>query len=181
MLTIIVTKPELYDEINNRFIQPETHVLTLEHSLVSLSKWESFWEIPFLGKTEKTNEQTIDYIKKMVLSPEDLPEIFEYLSDDNIKAVNDYIDAKMTATFFLEKNIPPSSEIITAEVIYYWMIALNIPFECQDWHLNRLITLVKVCNEMNSPKKKNTSLNREQLSSRAALNAARKAAAGSNG
>lgn len=172
----IVVEPEKWDEQSEEFIPEKTFTLSLEHSLVSLSKWESKWCKAFLSNSEKTAEETIDYIKCMTLTQNVKPEIYELLARDNaaIEKVNQYIEAPMTATYFNEsKNGKGGSrEIITAELIYYWMIALNIPFECQKWHLNRLLTLVRVCNIKNTPPKK---MSRNEIMSRnSALNAARR-------
>lgn len=164
---------EQWDEINQIFIYPKEQTLQLEHSLVSISKWESKWCKPFLSKLEKTFEETLDYIKCMTLTQNVNPEVYNYLTISNIDEINRYIDAPMTATYFTENKVSKANrEQVTAEIIYYWMIALNIPFECQKWHLNRLLTLIRVCNIKNSPPKKRSQ--REIMKRNAAINAARR-------
>ena len=168
---------ELYVEQTNEFIVTKglskEQTLQMEHSLVSLSKWESKWHIPFLGRDEKTFEQTIDYIRCMTLNKNVDPTVYKFLTKENIAAINEYIGDPMTATTFREERVNgPNRETPTSELIYYWMIALNIPFECQKWHLNRLLTLIRVCNIKNQPPKKMSQ--REIMSRNAALNAARR-------
>jgi len=173
MLQITIPAVELWDERKQEFITTKEQTLQLEHSLVSLSKWESKWCKPFLSKQEKTFEETLDYIKCMTITPNVDPEVYNYLTNENIEEINNYINAPMTATYFSDdKTVKPSREQITAELIYYWMIALNIPFECQNWHLNRLLTLIKVCNIKNQPPKKISK--KEIMRRNAALNAARR-------
>lgn len=172
MLKITILGDEFYDEKERLFLTKNDVVLELEHSLVSLSKWESIWEKPFLSRETKSTEETISYVRAMVLTDDFPPEVFSRMSPENFADINKYIDSKMTATWFNEKA-QRSQEIITAEVIYYWMISLNIPFECQDWHLNRLFSLIRVCNQKNTPPKK---LSRSELAARnRELNAQRKA------
>lgn len=175
MLTITIPAIDYYDEKKKEFFSKEAVTLELEHSLFSLSKWEATWEKPFLGPEEKTTEEISGYIKAMTLDPNIPPEVYRRLSDENLKQVNVYIDAKMSATWFNEKTQGRTREIITAEIIYYWMIALTIPFECQHWHLNRLFTLIKVCNQKNSPEKNKKMSRRELADSRRQLNEQRKA------
>ena len=179
MLQIIVPATEQWDEIKQEFVYTKETTLQLEHSLVSLSKWESKWCKPFLSKEDMTTEETIDYIRCMTITQNVNPEVYTCLSDKNIEQVHDYIQAPMTATFFRKENGPPSREIITSELIYYWMITLNIPFECQKWHLNRLLTLIRVCNIKNQPAKRRSQ--REIMEYNTALNEARRKKLNSKG
>ena len=173
MLQLTIPATELWDEEKQEFIQTKEQTLQLEHSLVSLSKWESKWNKAFLGRQPKTVEETLDYIRCMTLTKNVDSEIYKSITNDNIQMINKYIELPITATtFFEEKNNGRSSETVTSELIYYWMISLNIPFECQKWHLNRLLTLIRVCNVKNTPPKKRSK--RELMSRNAALNAARR-------
>lgn len=173
MLQITVPAVDLWDETKEEFITTKEQVLQLEHSLVSVSKWEAKWCKTFLSKKEKTYEETIDYIKCMTITQNVNPIVYKCLTNENIEQINKYISAPMTATWFSDDNAGAQNrEQVTSELIYYWMIALNIPFECQKWHLNRLLTLIRVCNIKNKPPKK---MNRSEIMSRnAALNAARR-------
>lgn len=180
MLQIVIPKAELWDESKQEFVNIKEQILVLEHSLVSLAKWESKWCKSFLSIEEKTREETIDYVKCMTITQNVDPMVYENLTNKNLDLINDYIAAPMTATtFFEDRNGKPSRERVTAELIYYWMIALNIPFECQKWHLNRLLTLIRVCNIKNQPPKKMSK--RDTLSRNASLNAARRKRLNSSG
>ena len=152
MLQLTIPGQELFDEKKNEFIQTKEQRLTIEHSLVSLSKWEAKWCKPFLSDKEKTRAETIDYVKCMTLTQNVPEEAYQRLTAENFKQIDAYIEAPMTATWFSgsEKKGRRGSEQITAELIYYWMISLNIPFECQKWHLNRLLTLIRVCSVKNA-------------------------------
>ncbi len=182
MLIIEIPGGEFYDEKTERFIQTKPVELQLEHSLISLSKWESKWEKPFLDNKEKTPEELIDYIRFMTLNKNVDPYIYYLLNQETLMEIKKYMDSPMTATWFAEdkkKKRGRSREIITAEIIYYWMIALNIPFECQKWHLNRLITLVRVCGIKNAPPQKMSKKN--IIKQNQQLNAARRKALNSKG
>lgn len=179
MLKITIPASEFFDERNNEFVYIKEQSLQLEHSLVSLSKWESKWCKPFLTKEIKTTEETIDYIRCMTLTQNIPSEIYLGVTSKNIREVRDYIEAPMTATIISNRDKKTNKEIITAEIIYYWMVALTIPFECQKWHLNRLLTLVNVCNIKNQPAKKMSK--RELMNRNTALNAMRKQALNTKG
>ena len=181
MLQITVpVSPEGWDEKKQEFIEPKVQILQLEHSLISLSKWESKWCKPFLSSKEKTSEETMDYIKCMTITQNVDPDVYNHLTAKNIEEINNYIYAPMTATTFSEdRNGKSNREIITSELVYYWMVALQIPFECQKWHLNRLLTLIRVCNVKNQPPKKMSK--RDVMNRNAALNAARRKQFNSNG
>lgn len=176
MLRIVIPiSPEGWDEEKQEFVEPKTQTLQLEHSLVSLSKWESKWNKPFLSKDIKTLEETVDYIRCMTITQNVDPDVYNCITNENIEQVNEYIEAPMTATWFNDNKSgrgKGKSEITTSEIIYYWMISLNIPFECQKWHLNRLLTLIRVCDVKNAPPKKMSK--KQQFSQQRNLNAARK-------
>ena len=173
MLRITIPANELWDESKEEIIKIKEQTLQLEHSLVSLSKWESKWCKSFISSKEKTYEETLDYIKCMTLTQNVNPDVYNCLTKSNIDEINNYINSPMTATYFhADEKGGVNTEQITAELIYYWMISLNIPFECQKWHINRLLTLIRVCNIKNQPKK---NMSKGELMRRnAALNAARR-------
>jgi hypothetical protein len=148
---------------------------------VSISKWEAKWHKPFISKDNRTYEETIDYVRCMTITQNVDPNIYLLITNENLKEINEYIGNPMTATWFNERNqqSKKNSEQITSELIYYWMIAFQIPFECQKWHLNRLLVLIRICNIKNQPQKKLSK--REILSKNAALNAARRKNLGTTG
>lgn len=154
MLEITIPGLEYYNEETNEFTYYDDVTIQLEHSLVSISKWESKWCKSFLNGKDKSVEEIMYYVECMTLNHNVPSDIYSRLTTENIETINDYIGQPMTATTFPAERNTPSREIITSELIYYWMIALNIPFECQYWHLNRLLTLIKVCNVKNNPPKK---------------------------
>ena len=173
MLQIKIPATEAWDEDKEEFIQTShEQVLQLEHSLVSISKWEAKWCKPFLTKEDKTYEETLDYIKCMTITQNVKDETYNRLTKSNINEINNYISESRTATTFSDNKSGTNREIITSELIYYWMISLNIPMECQKWHINRLLTLIRVCNVKNTSPKK---MNKREIASRyASLNAARR-------
>lgn len=174
MLSIQIELEE-WDEEKEVFIEQKIAELNLEHSLIAVSKWESKYHKPFLSNTEKlTAKEWLSYFEMMLLDGSD-PSNLSLLTSEHVLAIKNYIDDSMTATWFRDSNKNKSRrrEVITNEIIYYWMISLQIPFECQYWHLNRLLTLIRVCSEKNQPPKK---MSQKQIMSRnAALNKARRA------
>jgi len=180
MLEITIPAGELWNEAKSEFIHTDEQTLILEHSLVSLSKWESKHCKPFLSDKPKTLEEDIDYIRCMTLNAVRSPDCYYNMTRETISGIHEYMEAPMTATWFSNsKTQPKSREVITAERIYYWMTVLNIPFSCETWHLNRLFTLIRVCSEEQKPKK---DLKAKDLYKRnSALNAARKRKLGTHG
>lgn len=180
MLILTVPGVESYDEKLEQFVTIGDVTLELEHSLISLSKWESEFEKPFLGKSDKTPDETLAYIRCMVLGSIPPGDFLQRLSKENLEAINSYMDAKMTATWFSDQpGAPKSREVITSELIYYWMTVFQIPFECEQWHLNRLFTLIRICNiKQAKPKKMSRS---ETAARQRELNAQRKAQLGTRG
>ena len=173
MLQITVPSIEVWDEIHEMFINTKEQTLRLEHSLISISKWESKWHKSFLDSRNKTHEEMVDYIRCMTITQNVDPNVYFCLSKENFEEINSYIEDKHTATYFREtENNAKRREKTTSELIYYWMISYNIPFECQTWHLNRLLTLIRVCDIKNQQVKKRSA--RDIANSYAAENAARK-------
>ncbi len=180
MLTINVAMQEGYDREKREFVTLVGFDLNLEHSLVSLSKWESEFKKPFLSDKPKTDDQTLWYIKAMILNEEVPEDLFARLKPSHAESINEYINDSMTATWFNETaDRRRNSEVITAEIIYYWMIEFGIPVEFQHWHLNRLLTLIKVCNQKKTPPKKMSQ--REILQRQRELNEQRRAEHGTAG
>lgn len=180
MLTITIPGNEFFDEETSEFVTLGDVTLELEHSLVSLSKWESKFEKPFLGKGQKTDEETLAYVKMMILTKDYPEDALSRLTEENAQAIQKYIHSQQTATTFPHKpGGTPSRETITSELIYFWMINYNIPIECEKWHVNRLITLIQVCNVKNSKPKK---MSKSELAARnRELNARRRNDLGSRG
>lgn len=181
MLTIKIPASEEWDETHQCFVYGDAFTLQLEHSLISISKWEAKWKKPFLSKEKMTDAETSDYVRCMAITQNVPEDVYKRLSPKNYDEIISYIESPMTATWFsnTEEKGKIGHEQITAELIYYWMIALQIPFECQKWHLNRLLTLIRVCNIKNQPPKKMSQ--REILERNRALNAKRRAEMKSRG
>lgn len=173
MLRITVPGTEVYDEETSLFQTEGDVVLELEHSLVSLSKWEARFEKPFLDTTDRTTEENLGYVEAMIVDPDTSPDVLHNLSEENMEAITAYIEGKQTATWFHEvQTAPKTREKITSELIYYWMTVFNIPFECEHWHLNRLFTLIRICNiKQSKPKKMSRS---ERAAQQRELNAKRR-------
>lgn len=179
MLPLTIPGEQYFNEETLCFETFQDETIELEHSLVSIRLWESKWHKPYFKKANKTIEETIDYIRCMTVTKNVDPSVYYRLTDDMVDAIHDYMEDEATATWFREDNKPPSREIYTAERIYYAMIANGIPFECQYWHINQLLTLIHVCTIENSPKKKMSK--KDQFKQMRELNAARKKALGTRG
>ena len=179
MLTIVVPgreAVEMFDEKTTSFslLPPEKpRKLQLENSLIAISKWEAKWCKPYFSKERKTDEEVLDYIKCMTITPGVPDDVYERLSEKNIDDIQKYLNAPMTASTVREDKLSrPNREQITSELIYYWMISFNIPIQFEKWHINRLIMLIRICNAKNSsPKKKSR---KELVADYAAINAANK-------
>lgn len=181
MLELEIPAREAFDEDRYEFITTKPTVLRLEHSLVSISKWESIYEKPFLNDKDKTLQETLDYIKCMTISQNVDPNIYKLLNNEELAKIEAYISKKSTATTIkeLSKDTKTSGQFVTSELIYYWMFSLGISMECQKWHINRLITLIRVMNEKQKPSKKMPKAVRDRNNT--ALNAARRKRLGTKG
>lgn len=186
MLQITVPAREYFDDNKQEFITQKEQTLSLEHSLISISKWESKWQKPFLDDKGRTYEEFIDYVRCMTLNTGVDQNVYNGITQDQITEITNYIDNKMTATWFNDKENKQNGrgggnkgQTATSELIYYWMIAYEIPFECQKWHLNRLLTLIRICEVKNAPAKK---MKKKDIYARnRALNESRRKALGSKG
>lgn len=180
MITVTIPAAEYYVPETTSFLYTHEQTLQLEHSLVSLSKWESIWLKPFIGKDPKTPDESADYVRCMTLTQNVDPNVYRNIPKAIMAQISAYIEAPMTATiFYADSKDRAHKEVITSELIYYWMITANIPMECQKWHLNRLIALIKVCGIKNSPQKKMSQ--KELMARNRDLNAARKKALNTKG
>lgn len=181
MLQITIPETELFDERRQEFITIDKPVmLTLEHSLVSISKWESKWKKPYLGNDEKTVEEIIDYVRCMTITQNVDPKVYYALTAQNFREIEEYINDPHTATTIKERDhIRKSGEGITSELVYYWMCAYQIPFEAQKWHFNRLMTLIRIAGIKNNPDKKMS--RKDAFAQQRELNAMRRAKSKSKG
>lgn len=179
MLEITVAPREYYDEAHNQFITVPSEKLVLEHSLISLSKWESKWHKVFLSDEKRTNEMQIDYIRCMTVNKGVNPMAYYGLTNKQLAEIEAYIEDPMTATWFADEKRPGKKKVITNEVIYSWMVDLGIPVEFERWHLNRLITLIRVLNKSHEPKKKMSK--KDTFARYAELNAKHRKQTGSRG
>lgn len=174
MLQIRVPGEEFWNEETEEFVSGPDTIISLEHSLISISKWESKWHKPYLSNKNPTDKELYDYIKCMTINSNIDDEVYNRLTRKNIDQILNYINDPMTATTITERDGGKrrSPEIVTSELIYYWMVAMQIPFECQKWHINRLMTLIRICGIKNQPDKKMSK--RSTMQQNAALNAARR-------
>ena len=175
MLELTVRAQEYYDDNSEMFINIPQQTIQLEHSLYTISKWEAKWKKAFLGKQEKTPEEDGDYIRCMTMTENVNPMVYLGLTMDQRRKIAEYIEDKACATYLPTRNSETANaDTVTAELIYYWMVSLQIPFECQHWHLNRLLTLIRVCDIKNNPSKGGRSA-RDIMRQNNAINAQRRA------
>lgn len=180
MLTISTNGGEFFDEKTGEFRSVKGQTFSLEHSLISLSKWEAKYHRSFINNGPETEEEMIEYIRCMTITQNVDPCVYRNLSYDNVLEIKKYMEDPMTATWFSDKQNPKSRQkTITAELIYYWMFQLNIPIQFEKWHLNRLLTLIRLCDLENAPKKKMKSKDVRKQNSE--LNRMRRERLGSNG
>ena len=179
MLTINVKMDELFDDDKQEFIPAVDIEIILEHSLISISKWEAIYKKPFLSAVDKTDEETTMYIQCMTINKKVESYVYNLISHEDLVKISDYIADSMTATTISNTDNKPNREIITSELVYYWMVAYNIPFECEKWHFNRLMTLINICSIKNEPPKKRSA--KDIAASNSALNAKRRAEMASKG
>lgn len=182
----IITIPDTEEFVPpDKFIQHKGATIKIEHSLVAISKWEAKWHVPFMDqKTQKTNEMMLDYIRCMTITQNVDPEVYNHIPEYVIQEINEYMNNPMTATWFNDKDQKRghNREVITSELVYYWMITQNIPPEYDKWHFNRLMTLIRVCSEKNSESSEGKKMSKRNIySQNKALNAARRKASGSKG
>jgi len=182
MLQLVIPDLEFWNPKTEEFLYEKGCTIQLEHSLVSISKWEAKYHKAFLGKQEKTNAELIDYIRFMTITQNVPQKVYTHLKKKEFDIINAYIDNPMSAVKFFDEEAGNSSDTVTSELIYYWMIALNIPFECQKWHLNRLLSLIRVCNMKNRAASKSGKRSQKDiLRQNAALNAERRKKLNSKG
>lgn len=175
---IHIPQQEFFNQQTQEFYYTEEATFKIEHSLVAIAKWESKWHVPFLDdRVEKTNEMVIDYIKCMTITQNVKPSVYENIPPNVIQEIREYIEDPMTATKFTNiKKDPNTGEFVTNELVYYWMVTAGIPLECEKWHFNRLITLIRICGEKSKDPKSNKMNRRDIYNQNRALNEARKKA-----
>lgn len=173
MFTVVIPEREFFDETGSRFVKMEGGSFEIEHSLAAVAKWEARHGTPFFSMTDKTADESVDYIRCMTVTPDVNPDLYNRIDNELMAKINDYIATKQTATTIkMRAGLKKKSEIITAEVVYYWMITLGIPSEYDQWHMNRLFTLIEVFNDKSGPQKKMKQ--KDILAQNRALNEARK-------
>lgn len=173
MLEIVIPDSEFYNSGTREFVTIKGQTLQLEHSLLSLSKWEAKWHKPFLTQDNKSRDELLSYYQCMTITKNVDPLVYSVIPLSEQKRIQVYINDPMTATTVKKPSHNSSRDVITSELIYFWMITLEIPFECEKWHLNRLLTLIQVCDIKNAPSKKMSK--KDIFSQNRALNASRKA------
>lgn len=177
MLKLLIDSFDVWDDNSQEFITYDKKTICLEHSLLSVSKWESIYKKPFLNESEKSPQEVIDYFKCMLIDESDSVYL-NNISDKDVQKIQEYIEDPMTASW-VSGDTSRDRSVITSELIYYWMVSAQIPFETERWHLNRLLMLIRIFGEKTNPSRKKSRA--QIIEEQRRLNNERRAKLGTNG
>lgn len=159
MLELHISETELWDPVSEKFLLVKEQSLPLEHSLLSISKWEEKWHkpMPLINNERLSGDEFLDYVRCMTISRNPDPLVYRCITAREVEAIMAYINDPHTATWFgNEKSGGNDKRPLTTELIYHLMFAFGVSKECEKWHLNRLMTQLRVEYEESKPSKKKT-------------------------